>query len=239
MQETGHKVTYWKRLATITLVALVMAAVLVPSYVGFSQADPSATMRDRIANRLGDRLTTILDKLDQEMAQLSGDEFPALKDQLDAISSLLEDLVSALQNPPDSDTKGPTAKEKVVKLDLMLHRLVIILERIADDDTPTSNPAQGKLHGTISDLRVWINGYIEGATADMGPIEARRYEAMARKLLTDVGKHVAKIAERARPKAGEPSRLDVVIEHIKAQLHMLDRFILRNFRLQRRLPRLP
>lgn len=239
MKETEHKVTYWKKLATITLAALVMAAVLIPTYTAFSQEDPSATVRDKVADRLSERLTTILDRIDEEMAQLSGDKFPALQDQLEAISSLLDDLALAIQNPPKQDTGGPAAKEEIVKLDLMLHRLVTVLERIASTDETQSTPAQGRLHGAISDLRLWINGYIAGATSDMGPLEARRYERMARTLLTDVGKHVAKMAEQARPKEEEPSRLDVIIEHIKAQLHLLDHFILRNFRVARRLPRIP
>ena len=235
MLETRHATLYWKRLATITLVALTMMAVIIPSFVGFSQTDPSATVHDKLA----DRLTTILNKLDQELDQLSGDKFPALKDQLDAISSLLDDLVSSLETPPNADKEGSTAKQEVLKLDLMLHRLVIFLERIADVNAPASTPAQGMVRKTISDLRVWVDGYIEGATAKMGPIEARRYEEMARTLLTDVGKHLAKIASQARPKAEDPSRLDVIIEHIRLQLRILDRFIVRNFGAPRRLPRQP
>lgn len=192
-------------------------------------------MRDKLA----DRLTTILNKLDQELDQLSGDKFPALKDQLDAISSLLDDLISSLTTPPSADKEGPTMKTQAIKLDLMLHRLVAILERIADTNNPAPTPPQAKARDTIADLRVWINGYIEGATAEMGPIAARRYEEMARTLLTDVGKHLAKIAAQARPKTQEPSRLDVIIEHIRGQLRLLDRFILRNFRVAQRLPRIP
>jgi len=63
---------------------------------------------------------------------LSGEKFPALKDQLDSISTLLDDLVSSLKTPPSADKERPTAKEQALKLNLMLHRLVIILERIAD-----------------------------------------------------------------------------------------------------------
>jgi len=37
MQETKHAVTYWKRLATITVVAMMMMAVIIPSFAGFSQ----------------------------------------------------------------------------------------------------------------------------------------------------------------------------------------------------------
>ena len=228
MQKTGHKATHWKGLATITVVALVMMVVLIPSYVGFSQENPPVTTSNKITDRLAKQLTTILDKLDRELAQLTGDKLPALKDQLSTISSLLDDLVSTLHTPTDVGSDVSTAKEQVIKLDLMLHRLVIILEQIAGMNEPTSTPG---LHETISDLRVWINGYIDGATADMGPIEAQRYEKMARTLLNDIEKHVAKIAAQA-----EPSRLAVIIGHIKVQLRTLDRFILRNFHRPRRLP---
>lgn len=233
MQKMEHRATNWKKLGGVVVLALMLVGVLLPSLVSFSQTDPSATVRDKLA----DRLTSILSKLDQELSQLPGDKFPALKDQLDAISSLLDDLVSSLETPPGTDNEGPTAKEQALKLDVMLHRLVIILERIADTNAPA--PTQSKARETIADLRVWVNGYIEGATAKMGPIEARRYEEMARTLLTDLGKHVARIAAQARPKAEESSRLDRVIEHLRVQLRLLDRFIMRNFRLPRRIPRLP
>ncbi len=217
----------------------MMAAVLLPSYVEFAQVDPPATVRGKGTDRIAARLSTILDNVDQALERLPGDKLPALKDQLGEISALLDDLVSTLQNSPDAGSDGSTTKEQVVKLDLMLHRLVIILERIAGSDVPTSTPAQGKLHATISDLREWINGYMEGATADTGPLEAGRYEEMARILLSDVGKHVGKIAAQAKPKAAEASPLDAVIKHIKVQLRVLDRFMLRNFPISRGVPRLP
>jgi len=235
MQENKHAVTYLKRLVTITVVAMMMMAVIIPSFAGFSQTDQSATVRDMLA----ERLTTILNKLDQELGQLSGEKFPALKDQLDSISTLLDDLVSSIETPPNADKERPTAKEQALKLDLMLHRLVIILERIADTTARAPTPTQAKVRETISDLHVWINGYIAGVTAKMGPVEAQRYEEMARSLLTNLGEHIARIAAQARPKSEEPSRLDVIIEHIRGQFRALDRFILRNFRVPRRMPRLP
>jgi hypothetical protein len=196
MQKTGHKATHWKGLATITLVALVMATVLVSAYVGFSQEGPLATVDDKITDRLAKQLTTILDKLDRELAQLNGDKFPLLEDQLNAISSLLDDLDSSLHTPTDAGNDRPTAKEQVIELDLMLHRLVLILEHIASVYEPT--PTKSGLHETISDLRVWINGYIDGATADMGPLEARRYEKMARTLLSDIEKHIAQHCQQKK-----------------------------------------
>lgn len=235
MQKSKHAVTYWKRLATITVVAMMMIAVIIPSFAGFSQTNQSATVRDMLA----ERLTTILNKLDQELGQLSGEKFPALKDQLDSINALLDDLVASIETPLSADKDGPTVKTQAIKLDLMLHRLVIIMERIADSKAPELNPAQAKVRETISDLRVWINGYIAGVTAKMGPVEARRYEEMARTLLTDLGEHVTRIATQTRPKSEESSRLDVIIEHIRGQLRALDRFILRSFRVPRRISRLP
>ncbi len=53
MQETKHEATYWKRLAMLTVVAMVMAAVLIPSYVGFSQSNPQARILVVRENKAG------------------------------------------------------------------------------------------------------------------------------------------------------------------------------------------
>jgi hypothetical protein len=223
MRKNRDETNRWRRWGIVTGILIIMATVIIPSYAIFAQADPSATVKDRLA----DRLSTILNRLDTELGALPGDKFPVLKDQLETISSLLDDIVSYLEEPNSAGSEGPTLKEKTIKLDLMLHRLVAILERIAATTDPDPTTPQRKIRETISDLRVWIKGYIAGVTADMGPLEARRYEEMARTLLTDVGKHLARIAERARPE--EPSRIDLIIRHIRKQIHLLDRFIVRNF----------
>lgn len=225
MCERRHRIRNWKRLRTIVVLAVMIMAVLIPSFVSFSQSDPSAIARGRLA----DRLTSILNKLDQELSQLPSDKFPKLEGQLDAISSLLDDLISTLDTPPSVKGEGPTLKEQAFKLDLMFHRLVIILERIARADAPKPLPAQTKARETIAELRVWINGYLAGVTSEMSPREARRYEEMARALLTDVGEHLARIAAQARSKDEAPSRLDTIIAHMKAQLRLLDRFLMRTF----------
>jgi len=210
----------------------MLMAVLVSSSVGFSQNDPSATACEKLA----DRLTTILSKLDRELVKLPDENFPMLEEQLQAISSLLNDLVSSLETPSGMDKEGPTAKEQAIKLDLMLHRLVAMLERIARANNPDSTPTQMKARDTIGDLRGWVDGYIAGVTAKMGPVEARRYEEMARTLLADVGEHLARAVAHVRSKDEEPSRIEVIIRHITGQLLLLDRFIVRTFGAPARMP---
>lgn len=101
-----------------------------------------------------------------------------------------------------------------------------LLERIATANEPEPSP---KARETIAELRIWIDGYIAGATANMDRIEAREFERMSKRLLGEVGKHLARIAEQAQPNAPKKGRLDLVIERIETLLTRLDRFIIRTF----------
>ncbi len=138
----------------------------------------------------------------------------------------MENLLADLETPPAVDQEAPTRKEQIIKLDLTLHRLVVLLERIAAANDPDPSP---KARETIAELRIWIDGYIAGATANMDRIEAREFERMSKALLGEVGKHLAHIAQQAQPNTPEKDRLDLVIERIEALLVQLDRFIIRAF----------
>ena len=217
----SRKVSRNRAVMSVLLIALA-STILLP-LTGIAQDDAVAPGRREVAI---EGLNRILNKLEQEITHLQNADFPALEERLEGISLLLENLLADLETPPVADQEGPTRKEQIIKLDLTLHRLVMLLERIAAANEPDPSP---KARETIAELRIWIDGYIAGATADMGRIEAREFERMSKALLGEVGKHLARIAQQAQPNTPEKDRLDLVIERIETLLTQLDRFIIRTF----------
>ena len=175
-------------------------------------------------------LTVILNKLDKALEALPEDKFPALEKQLKGIGDLLSDLVDELKTPPDEGAK-PQVKAQIVKLDLMLHRLVFILEGIArrNEGVPQPVAASGKARAALGDLRVWVDGYIAGLTARMNKPEAREFARLARVMLKDIEQHVARMASHFRPNDQGAKRVVIAVDRIKALLARLDLYIIRNF----------
>lgn len=207
--------------AIMSLLLIALASMILLPFTGVAQDDAAAPGRREAAIQ---GLSTILNRLDQEITHLQNADFPALEERLEGISLLLENLIADLETPPVADQEGPTRKEQIIKLDLTLHRLVTMLERIATANEPETSP---KARETIAELRIWIDGYIAGATANMDRVEAREFERMSKTLLGEVGKHLARIAQQARPDTPEKGRLDLIIERIETLLTRLDRFIIR------------
>ncbi len=209
--------------AVMSVLLIALASMILLPFTGIAQGDAVAPGRREVAI---EGLSRILNRLDQEITHLQNADFPALEEHLEGISLLLENLIADLETPPAADQEGPTRKEQIIKLDLTLHRLVTLFERIAAANEPEPSP---KARETIAELRIWIDGYIAGATANMDRIEAREFERMSKALLGEVGKHLARIAQQARPNAPEKDRLDLVIERIETLLARLDRYIIRTF----------
>lgn len=209
--------------AIMSLLLIALASMILLPFTGIAQDDAAAPGR-RDAALQG--LSRILNRLDQEITHLQNADFPALEERLEGISLLLENLIADIETPPAADQEGPTRKEQIIKLDLTLHRLVTLLERIAATNEPDPSP---RARETIAELRIWVDGYIAGATANMDRVEAREFERMSKRLLGEVGKHLARIAQQAQPNAPEKGRLDLVIERIETLLAQLDRFIVRTF----------
>ena len=209
--------------AIMSVLLIVLVSTILLPFTGVAQDAATVPGRREVAI---EGLSRILARLEQEIAHLQNADFPALEERLEGISLLLENLIADLETPPAADQEGPTRKEQIIKLDLALHRLVTMLERIAAANEPDPSP---KARETIAELRIWIDGYIAGATADMNRIEAREFERMSKALLGEVGKHLARIAQQAQPNAPEKDRLDLVIERIETLLARLDRYIIRTF----------
>ena len=108
-------------------------------------------------------------ELTQEILRL-----PALEEQVEGILGLLQELREELVVAPNSDEGRPQIKEQLVKLDLMLHHLVAMLERIVEwaGAASTPLPERERAQEMLGELRQWVDGYIAGATKRMGRIEA-------------------------------------------------------------------
>ena len=223
MSRTRESKAIGRNRVVMSVLLIALASTILLPFTGIAQDDTAAPGRREMAIQ---GLSRILNRLDQEIMHLQNADFPALEERLEEISLLLENLIADLKTPPAADQEGPTRKEQIIKLDLMLHRLVTLIERIAVANEP--GPSL-RARETIAELRIWIDGYIAGVTADMDRNEARKFERMSKALLGEVGKHLARIAQQAQPNTPEKNRLDLVIERIETLLTQLDRFIIRTF----------
>ncbi len=175
-------------------------------------------------------LTVILDKLDKALEALPEDKFPALGEQLEGIGNLLSDLLDELETPPVPGEK-PQVKQQIVKLDLMLHRLVFILEGIVarGEGAPQPPERAGKAREALEDLQIWVDGYIAGLTARMDRIKAQEFTRLAHTMLKEIERRAARMANLTAHEDQSKGRVEIALERIKALLSRLDVYIIRNF----------
>ena len=208
-------------------VAFFVASVALPvsAGVGHSEEGPGGQPPALVA------LTSILERLDAELERLQDAELPALEEQVEGIIGLLEELSEELVVAPDSDEDRPQLKEQLVKLDLMLHRLMAMMERIVEraDAAPKPSPEKERAQEALGDLRQWVDGYIAGATRRMGRIEAQQFERTTEAMLGVIAKQLGRVGQRAKEHQPGKARLEMLVERIEALLARLDRFIIRSF----------
>jgi len=174
-------------------------------------------------------LEGILTRLEEALVRLDEVEIPELERQLEAIAGLLGELLVQLE---EGDSGGePTTKEQVVKLDIMLHRLIHTLERLVARQEANEPPSQEELRAreALENLRIWINGYVDGLTQHLRPSEAREFERMAGALLQALNRHVARIVHAAIEKHEDPTRLELLLQRVQDLVARLDAFIVRHF----------
>ena len=174
-------------------------------------------------------LTGILERLDAELERLQGIELAAVEEQLEAILGLLEELSEELAVEPESEEDSPQIRERLVKLDLILHRLVAMLERIVERAEAGPSHGRERAKEMLDDLHRWTDGYIAGATRRMGRIEAQQFEKTTKAILGEVAKQLNRIGQRARGQQAVRGRLENLVERIEALLARLDRFLIRSF----------
>jgi len=204
------------------LAAFLLAAALVVGAVPAIGETPAANPERREAVLEG--LDAILERLGTELERLQEADLPALEEQLEGIVELLGALADELDTPSDDD--GPTLRHQTVKLDLMLHRFVAILERLVEPKPARPRPGAKEV---IDDLRNWVDGYVDAATAGMDRGEARRFEALARRMVSGIGERIGDAVRKAGGDEPEKTHLERALERIEALLARLDRLTVRTF----------
>lgn len=219
----------WRRVQAIMalVVVLFLVATTSPVFAGLADSDQEPDNKPQAMAPL----TRILERLEAVIEPLQEMKFPVLEAQLEEILALLDKLNQEWGTPPQSGEDKPPIREKLVKLDLMLHRLVFVLEGIVEraDVAPRHLPKREQAQGALEDLKHWIDGYIASATRRMDRIEAREFERTAKALLGEVGKRFNRMVHRAKEYQPEKARLEILLGRIEALLADLDRFIIRSF----------
>lgn len=201
---------------------VVFVALPVSAGAGHSEETPGGETPALVA------LTGIMERLDAELERLQD---AALEEQVEGTLGLLEELSEELAVAPDSDEGRLLIKEQLVKLDLMLHRLVAMMERIVEraDAVPKPAPEKERAQEALGGLRQWVDGYIAGATRRMGRIEAQQFERTTKAMLGEIAKQLHRIGQRTREHQPEKAQLEILVERIEALLARLDRFVIRSF----------
>ncbi|UCF10731.1 MAG: hypothetical protein JSW65_03380, partial [Candidatus Bipolaricaulota bacterium] len=151
MQRIMHRGRF---LAVLFLSAIVLFAA-VPASTALAQEEPARPDSPIEA------LEGILIRLQEALVRLDEVEIPALEEQLEAIVGLLAALLEQLEGEaPEPTEEGPTLREQVVRLDLMLHRLVETLERLARRQQAAEPPSPTEIRAreAVEELKIWVKG---------------------------------------------------------------------------------
>ncbi len=200
------------------LIGLVMVAVI-PLGAAAAAAEPGARP---VAGSL-EAMTDVLARLESELAALEHAAAERLEDAVEETIELLESLLDEMAAPSD-DESVDGMRARILRLDLRLHRLVHVLEEIVEGAKP--GPARPRAKRALGDLRGWIDGTVDGATAGLSPREATRFEAAAHGLIRSLSTQLADLSRRAdRPDRGHPA-LARWVERLEALLFRLDGYLL-------------
>lgn len=210
---------YGLRKGTLLIGISVLVGALLVAFVpaGRVAAEPARPLVFTLEG-LSDLLTRLQDSLSSLQAR-PGERF---EDELEELIGLIEEL---LEQAPAEGEGGLPVKARIVRIDLRLHRLAHILDEIVERAEDT--PARPALREAIDDLRNWLDGYIEGATAGMSPREADRFEEASRAMIRALAGEVLGIAKRAETR--DRPILGRLVERLEDLLFRLDGFILHNF----------
>jgi len=204
------------RIPRALVLAMALLIGLAPVGVRAAQAQPVEERGSAVEGTL-ERLSDVLGCLEAELAKLEAP--PAaerVEDGLEAVLELIHELLS--------DDEQIEIGERILKLDLMLHRLVYVLEEIVEN-APDS-PAKPRARGALEDLRGWIDGYVDGVTSGMRPREAKRFEDAAHQMARSLGQRLSEMAQRAAPPERSRPVLARLVERLEELLFKLDGLIL-------------
>ena len=214
-----HTSTRWTRVPVICVLAMLTIVAAIPA--GSALAEPE---QPKPVESALEQLANVLGRLEAELAALEAPAAERLEEGLERIIELIAELLDEVGQPQD-DEDGASVRARIVRLDLMLHRLLYVLDEIVEH--AKESPARPRARGTLDDLRGWVDGYIDGATADMSPRAAARFEEATRDMVRSMAEQLAAMARRAQgPDRGRPI-LARLVERLEELLFRLDGFILK------------
>ncbi len=215
------------RLRALAVCCLSALLVVITIPIGAALAEP-----ERPGNPVGftlERLSEVLGRLEAELAALEGPAAERLEEGIEQIIELIEALLDDVDRPGDQEEDGAAIRSRILKLDLMLHRLLYVLDEIVESAKKT--PARPRAKEAVDDLRSWVDGYVDGATSGMRPREAARFEKaaheIARSLAGRVAESARKVHEPTPPDRARPI-LARLVERLEELLFYLDGLILRS-----------
>jgi len=204
------------------MMAVLIGALIFPALGGIDDGSERAAPGAGAVMQMLSRLRTELQGLEQF-------EIPALGEQLEALISMLEDLLADVPVGHEEAQAQPV-RDEIIKLDLMLHRLVFTLNRLEERALSVApEPRGGEKTDAMAELGAWVDGYVAGITSQMGRDQARQFELTARGLLGEVRGY---LRAREGGKVGEKPlqpRLMIFTERLEDLLAKLDLLIIRSF----------
>ena len=210
-----------RRWSCILGACILMMLTLVTAIPAFAEPDQAAPVEGTL-----ERLVDVLGRLEAELAALEMPAAERLEEGLERIVELIHGLLVEFDRPRD-DEGGEGVRARIVALDLMLHRLLYVLDEIVENAQET--PARPRAVGALDDLRDWVDGYIDGLTAGMDPRIAGRVERAAFETVRNVASRIGEMAKNIEP--GDKGRpvLARLVEQLEELLFRLDGFILHRY----------
>lgn len=209
------------------LLAIILAGMLF-SMMPLNTAIASPGDEPTPVQAVLDHLSEILKHLEGELSALEAPRAERLEQGLEELIELIENLLDEFDRPHE-DGDAIALKARILRLDLMLHRLIAVLEELLE--VPSQNHPGAR--EAIGNLRHWANEAIAGLTEEMNPQAAERVEQAIHETVRDLARRIAELAERTQPKAPEYPKLVRLLKGLEVLVERLDSFILRHF------PRIP
>jgi len=203
-------------MAIVGLVSMVLVGGAAP-LTALAEPEPGQRVETMLES-----LSDVLSKLEAELAALRAPAAERLEEGIEQIIELIEILLRDFAGPQSDGETG--ARARILKLDLMLHRLVHVLEEIVENAEGASRP---KDVDAIEGLRRWIDAYLDGMTAGMDRETAARFEGAVHEMFRDLGARLAQMAKQAQ--GSDRPILGRLVERLEDLLFQLDALILHRF----------
>ena len=208
-----------ERIARVVIVGLVSVVLIGGAAPMAVLAEPEPGKR---VETMLESLSDVLSRLEAELAALRAPAAERLEEGIEEIIELIKVLLRDFAGPQDEEETG--ARARILKLDLMLHWLVHVLEEIVENGEGSSRPKDGD---ALEGLRRWIDAYLDGMTVGMDRQAAARFERAVHEMFRDLGARLAQMAKQAQGNDGRV--LGRLLERLEDLLFQLDAFILHNF----------